>query len=198
MQDLEARLTDAKGLSTTAQELLTEPASSAQIPALQELRNRAAQEPIAITELADIDLRLAALAWEARVHKHFAACLSGVHARDIFCVLCQSQKLVPKIMIFFGVDLKTMRAAGSAGVGGNNQNNTAAKGEGEADSAIKPAMEEVCAVVEEAKELEVEEALRVRLRHAALAALAWETTACVLLNKQQCASSNGTLVLVPY
>lgn len=57
---------------------------------------------------------------------------------------------------------------------------------GAAQGGAKHSMEVVCEVVQEAAHLEVDERLRVQLRDAALAALAWETTASVLLDFKQC------------
>lgn len=117
LQDLEARLTDAKGLSEQAQELLRQSTNLEQIPALQELRDKAAVEPIAITELKDIDRRLEGLAWEARVRKDFASCLSaGAVLYSVFffcalfyCYILLEMELVlvssdPENCAFFGLD----------------------------------------------------------------------------------------------
>lgn len=76
LEDLQAKLTGARGLSEAAQALLREPADEAQVMALRELRAKAQGEPIAIKELEDIDKRLAALAWNARVRTEFASCLT--------------------------------------------------------------------------------------------------------------------------
>ena len=61
----------------------------------------------------------------------------------------------------------------------------AADGDAAGGGGARHAMREVCAVVEEARELEVDEGLRFQIRDAALSALAWETTASVLFGVRQ-------------
>ena len=53
--------------------------------------------------------------------------------------------------------------------------------------AARPKLEDVCEAVEEARELEVSDGIRVALRDAALRALVWETTAAMLLGNKPCA-----------
>lgn len=52
------------------------------------------------------------------------------------------------------------------------------------EAADKVTLEAVCAMVEEANKLDVDEGLRVKLRDAAMAGFSWHTTAALLLSVQ--------------